>query len=232
MTAKRRGKRELERAARELERGSIFSLRRGSATALLVARPRSRKSSLSLLRLSSHLHGRRHVVAVELADLVAVRRQDGLAPGGVRLDGRGPEELVRLFRGGVVVNVVVLLRRRRCRGRRCCSKAHLSRSGFTRGVGRRGQKARNCCTKRSREKERTGRESGATVLLEAFSFAKFRRKNVISSPQLFFLRFSSSRPQPPLSLSFSTPRALFSSETKERQKKVITLLSFVDQQQL
>jgi len=71
------------------------------------------------------------------------------------------------------------------------------------------------------------------VLLEAFSFSDFRRKNVISAPLLFFFDFLL------LDLNLLSPSlsrlpapSLFFSETKERQKKVITLLSFVDQQQL
>ena len=53
------------------------------SAARLVAAP---IETLSFHFHPSYLHGRRHVVPVELADLVTVRCQDGLAPRGVRLD--------------------------------------------------------------------------------------------------------------------------------------------------
>ena len=105
------------------------------SAARLVAAP---IETLSFHFHPSYLHGRRHVVPVELADLVTVRCQDGLAPRGVRLDSGRPEELVRFGRsaGSGVVGSDALCRRRsrccrRCRCCRCC-ETHLCSEGTRR----------------------------------------------------------------------------------------------------
>ena len=121
--------------------------------------------------------------------------QDGLAPGGVRLDSRRPEELVLLLggrkRGGVGVR----------RGdahlrRRCCCEAHL---GFFFERGDELAKSSRLLASKEAERRRTGRvgerererESVPVSFFLLFVFAQRERSKFALFPSLsFFLFFS------------------------------------------